>query len=89
MAFTEWESLDETASSVGEAHQALPSSSGPNVQVIDLTESTVEDSPGPSTSRQSERPSSDVEVTPPTSRIFLPSEVSHERWQMLYSLEFF
>jgi len=73
MAVTEWESIDETASSDGEAHQALPLplSSGPNVQVIDLT------------SRQSEGPSSDVEVTPPTSRIFLPSEVSHERQRTL------
>ena len=79
MAVTERESIDETASSVGEAHQArpLPSSSGPNIHVIDLTESIVEDSPGPS--RHSEEPSSDVEVTPPTSRTFLPSEVSHER----------
>lgn len=66
MAITEWESIEET---VGEAQQAL--ALPPNVR----PESIVEDSP----SRDSEHPSSGVEITSPTSTPFLPIDFSHER----------
>jgi len=49
----EGEHIDETASSIGEVDQALPLSPDLEVQVIDLTESTVEDTPR----RESEEPS--------------------------------
>jgi len=66
MAITEWESIEET---VGEAHQAL--APPPNVR----PESIVEDSP----SSDSEHPSSEVEITSPTSRLFPPTNFSLER----------
>ena len=77
MALQEGEHIDETAPSVGEADQAIqfPPCPDPEVQVIDLTEST-EDSPR----RDSEEPALNV--------AFHLAEFSHERWQILYLWNF-
>ena len=78
MALQEGEHIDETAPSVGEADQAIqfPPCPDPEVQVIDLTESTVEDFPR----RESEEPSLNAP--------FHLAEFSHERWQILYLWNF-
>ena len=68
----EGEHIDETASSIGEVDQALPLSPDLEVQVIDLTESTVEDTPR----RESEGPSLNA--------AFQLAEFSHERWHILH-----
>ena len=74
MALQELEHIDETASPVGEA-LPFPQSSDPDVQVIDLTESIVEDF----SRRESEEPSLNA--------AFHLAELSQERWPLLHSLE--